>query len=405
MKTLLIVEKNPSGSLALKKAKERGLYVIYIGSNKYKKITKSDEKYLDKIINIDINNVQSVIKKCIELNEVNKIDGVVTFLDYNVPLVAQIAEKLNLPRINYLNAINVRNKFFMREALLKRNISIPKFKKVNSYEDINEFISSYGFPNIIKPVNMCASRNIFINNDENELYKNFNVLKNAYPPFGVKRENYILIEEYMYGQEFSVESITYDGETNVIAITKKYINGNENFVEIGHTTPIKLSKKLEHSIKNITCDAIKALGINQGVTHTEIKLTNGGFKIVEVAARPGGDRIPELVELSTGIDLFNSAISIALGEKPKINRKKNLVAAIKFIIGKPGILKSISGIDNIRKCNNIYDIEIEKKIGDKINKLECSGDRIGNVIALGKDELDAECLVLNAISKLDIVIN
>lgn len=121
----------------------------------------------------------------------------------------------------------------------------------------------------------------------------------------------------MSGPEFSVETFTYQNLTHIVAITKKILKPN-TFIEIGHVIPAEVNQKEVDEISKIINDAFQVIGISSGVTHTEIKLTPGGPKIVEIGARLGGGHIPELVELALDIDYWNLAISAALGEKPTI---------------------------------------------------------------------------------------
>jgi len=256
-------------------------------------------------------------------------------------------------------------------------------------EDAKKFASIVNYPNVIKPTNLAGSRYVFKNNNILELEEHFKAAKSALPAFGVTIEDKLLIEEYMDGQEFSVESVSYKGKIKVVAITKKIVKGENTFVEVGHVVPANLDTKIENEIKQVTSAAIAALGIHTGLSHTEIKVTSDGPKIVEVGARLGGGHIPELVELALGIDLWNASLSIALDESPKIVQQKHQSASISFITAHPGTIESIEDI-GIDETENIHDIHISANIGNNVNVLSSSDDRLGFVIATGRNAKEAE---------------
>ena len=59
--------------------------------------------------------------------------------------------------------------------------------------------------------------------------------------------------------------------------------------------------------------AVEALGIDEGPSYTQLRISRGGPEVIEVAARLGGGHDAELVELVTGIDLNELALAAALG--------------------------------------------------------------------------------------------
>lgn len=117
----------------------------------------------------------------------------------------------------------------------------------------------------------------------------------------------------MSGREMSVESITENGNTTVVTITDKLVCELPYFVEIGHSEPAILSETEKESIIDITKKAILAMKLINGASHTEIKLTKDGPKIVEIAARLGGDFITsKLVPLSTGINMVEQSLNVVM---------------------------------------------------------------------------------------------
>ena len=78
----------------------------------------------------------------------------------------------------------------------------------------------------------------------------------------------------MSGPEVSVETLTVDGECYVVQITDKITTGAPHFVEMGHTQPSRLSADITEQIRSIAIAANKAVGIDNGPSHTEIIVTD-----------------------------------------------------------------------------------------------------------------------------------
>lgn len=402
-KTLLIIEKNPYGSLGLKKASELGISIIFIGSNKYyNRLSDDDRHYIDRVVEVDTNEPDAVLAAVDEIRTSTTIDGVMTFMEFYVPLAATVAGTLGLPGIAPQDAMNARDKSLMRQRLAEMNVAIPAFRIVDSLDLAIRAGREIGYPNIVKPVNMSGSRGVMLNDDEGELTRNLTELMAYLPPFGVARSSHYLVEEFMDGPEYSVESISCRGKVEVVAVTKKFLAEN-TFVEIGHLVPADLSPDDHAAMCSLTKQAVIALGIHDGGSHTEIKLTRSGPKIVEVAARLGGGSIPELVELATGVDLWKAVIQIAMGEEPVLQRSKNRYAAIAFLTADPGVVSDIK-IHTADLNDSVQTMLVQTRIGASISPLTSSADRLGYVIATGDTPAEARHNVERAKASVQIVV-
>lgn len=381
-KTLLIIEKNPSGSVGLHKAKALGLFVIFIGSNKYyNKLSEDDRQYIDRIVEIDTNDEALVMRTVDALAREYHIDGVMTFMEFYVPLAAKAAQRLNLAGMSHQNALCARDKSLMRQRLSEAGVAGPAFRLVESSAEAQAFAREIGYPAIIKPVNMAGSRGVMLCHSPAELVSNFDSLQQYQPPFGIARAPCFLVEEFMDGPEFSVESLSWEGHTRIIAITRKVLASNGSFVELGHALPADVTPEQRDQITQLTKQALAALGVTAGGSHTEIKLTSKGPRIVEVAARLGGDNIPELVELATGVDMWTCIIQIALGMTPAIVYSRERFASIAFFSAEPGTIASVAQ-QPVRPAG-VERIEVHAKVGARVAPLLSSADRLGFVISTG----------------------
>ena len=131
-----------------------------------------------------------------------------------------------------------------------------------------------------------------------------------------------LMEEFMDGEEVSIEGIVSHGEILIAGITEKWID--VHFAEYQHAFPARVSPELEQELIKITKDSVNALGLNFCAFHAEVKITSSGCKIVEVNGRLGGDFInTHLVPLATQIDIVKANLQAAMGEKIELKQQKS----------------------------------------------------------------------------------
>ena len=213
------------------------------------------------------------------------------------------------------------------------------------------------------------------------------------------------MEEYLDGPEVSVEVMVVDGKVHILQITDKITTGAPHFVEMGHTQPSQLPSETQQQIREVADIACKSLGIDKGPAHVEMKVTSRGPVMIELGARMGGDNITtHLVPLSTGIDMVKATIMIALGEEPDIIPTLHCSSAIRYFEVPFGTIKSIKGVEEANKIAGIKQITFTKEVGEESTPIECSNDRIGFVIAQGKDANEAigVCELAQSIIKVEI---
>lgn len=379
---------------AIEKALEMGLQVVGVDMNP-EAIGLQVEGVIPEIIStIDIPAVVAAAKR-------HKIDGVMTLAsDMPMRTVAAVAKELDLIGITSNTALRVTNKAEMRKVLKEHNVSIPEFYKVSNEVEYEKAILSLQFPIIVKPTDNSGSRGIF----KLESREDIELIQAAYKySKEFSRNGDLVVEEWMEGPEVSVETLTIDGTCHVIQITDKITTGSPHFVEMGHTQPTRLSDLTSEQIKTVAKSANKALGITNGPSHTEIIVTKSGPKIVELGARLGGDCITtHLVTLSTGVNMVECCIRIALGEKPDITPKFAKGSAIRYFNQTAGVIKNIYGVEDANRMASIQQVSITHDIGETITQIDSSTARMGFVIAQGDSAEEAARMCNSAMSKIKV---
>jgi biotin carboxylase len=199
-----------------------------------------------------------------------------------------------------------------------------------------------------------------------------------------------LVEEFMEGPEFSVEAVTFKQRTHVVAITDKTTSGHPYWVELGHNQPSRWSRGDVETLAEVARKSAAALALDWAASHTEIRLTPSGPRVMEIGARLAGGHIAShLVPMSTGVDIIKAAIHLAVGEEPDLRPRHTRGVAIQFLTAPPGLLRGMHGLHDARGVKGVESVEMYARVGDLIAPLVDSTGRIGHVIAAGHDPDEA----------------
>ena len=248
------------------------------------------------------------------------------------------------------------NKNRMREAFRANGIPVPKFRSVGENDDLS-FVETFSFPIIVKPTDRSGSRSI------TELSSTAGLADAVRRAINDSFEKRAIVEEYLFGNEYSCECISFHGEHHLLQVTQKFTTGEPNFIETGHIEPSDIGDT--DVVRQAVFTALDALEITEGASHTEFKLdSNGNIRIIEIGARMGGDCIgSDLVQLSTGYDYVKMVIEVALGVRPSFERCDAYGAsAVKFIFDEDDlrVLESIRQ-QHPEKIVRISDIDMSEE--------------------------------------------
>jgi len=373
MKKLMILGASILQLPAIEMAIELGLSTVVLDMNPEAIGFEVPGVIKEVISTVDIPAILEVAKE-------HKIDGIMTLAtDMPMRAVAAVASEMGLIGIDEETALKATNKAEMRAALKAGGVPIPRFFRVTNEDEYRGVVKQFTAPFIVKPADSSGSRGIYVvqnitcQEDVEEAYYYSRSFSNI---------GEVVVEEFMEGQEVSVETISIDGICHVIQITDKLTTGAPHYVEMGHSQPSRHSPEVILKIAEVAKAANKAIGIRNGPSHTEIIITSEGPKIVEIGARLGGDNITtHLVPLSTGVNMVECCIKIALGERPDIEQKWNMGSAIRYFEQHAGIVMSIDGIEEASKVFGIQQISIVHGVGERISDVTSSGSRMGFVIA------------------------
>lgn len=350
---------------------------------------------VDTVLNqgIGIADVAIVVNDLSDLNDVTQRifssigtpDAVLTFNDSGLVAASKIARHFGLNQMAPDIAKRVVNKQNQREFFGRADIPMPQWALAMEAEDINEMLDQFGEV-VVKPVDRSASAGVSLVSDRAGSQEAF---------MEAKRESgtgKVLVEQYVDGPEFSVESIAIEGRQKAFAVTRKLLGARPHFIELGHSVPAALPSDVRYELMNLAEMANDALGITTGVSHTEIRLGVDGPVVIEVNARPPGDRIVDLLGLSTGINLYELLMKEAAGETlnyEDIVYKWDRVAAIRYLPSVGGRFESVTVGSLPPAGGPIVEISVTGETGMVLPRPLSNGARTAFAIACDSTEEEA----------------
>ncbi|MFD5824392.1 ATP-grasp domain-containing protein [Lentzea sp. NPDC060358] len=289
----------------------------------------------------------------------------------------------------------LKDKALMRDRLAEAGLSPVRYRTVRGADELAAFLHQLdGVPVVVKPLDSGGSDGVAL------------VVAPQDVPLAWRRveesgRTAVLAEEYLDGPEVSVEAFSHEGVHTVVAVTGKYL-GTTGFVEVGHAVPADLTDPVRRQVCELTTALLDAVGVVEGPTHTEVKLTRRGPRVVESHTRVGGDFIPDLVRLVHGVDLLRLAVGVPLGLmawRPQ-PRQAEGGAAVRFLLADPGTVTEVTAPDALDPA---ISLTLTAKPGTEVPPLRWSDDRVcGHVIATGATAADAVARCVETVSRIHI---
>ena len=255
--------------------------------------------------------------------------GLLTWDERYVELCADIAGQLDLPYCDP-DAIRIcKDKSRLRALLAGHADLAVRFAVAHDAESAARAAEAIGYPVVLKPLALGGSAGVTAVSDPADLEDAFAGASAAHIGSTVSAYGGVLIEEYLEGPEYSVDCLTFDGETTPLVVAEKFLGMAPHFEEIGHVVPPRPHPAMREALDRVR-RVHRLAGLDRLVTHTEFRLTPRGPRIIELNTRLGGDLIPYLGLLALGVDLARAAAEAAMGERPQIDANAGCAAAVRF---------------------------------------------------------------------------
>ena len=379
----------------IERCRLKGLFTVGIDPNPNAECKKN----VDVFEVVDGNDFEATV----EIAQKYNVSGVITAAtDKPLHMMARVAEKLNLPFFSVETAKNSTDKMLMKEKFMDACLSCAKGFLVSN---ISEFVAlDLTFPVIVKPRDNSGSRGvIYCENLEG-------TAKAVEEALMYTKKGDVLVEEFIEGQEYSIEGIHYNGKHHVIQFTEKKTTDFPYNVEITHVQPAEISTKQQDDIRALIAQIGQSLGFDNCASHTELKINSRGIFIIETSPRLGGDFISStLVPLSTGINMEDALIDISIKStkiSENLKSKFNKFSGVQFFQLPIGFIKCIGQINEIKKIKGFQFYKFDLAEGQRVSYIKNSIDRYGYSVfqTANRFDLDKSMKICNDIFNKEILI-
>ncbi len=386
MSTVLFVGGGRHQRRAIKRVQELGHRVVSVDRNPDALgLRAADVGEL-----VDFTDVEGVI----EVGRRHEVEGVLTVAaDRAVPVVAAVAEALELPGIGLETAQRMTHKLEMRRVFVEAGVPQPPFAAIQSFDAVPLALDVVPLPAVLKPADSGGQRAVFRVESADDVMRDL-AEATAESPTGVA-----ILEEFVDGIELNGIVVVRDGEPLLLTLSDRLRPPGIGFgVGWIHVFPPSIPDEQLARARAIAVEAVRALGLRDGIAFPQlIAAPDGRVVVVEVAARIAGGQMADLVRHAVGVDVVEIAVRQALGEEipdelalPRFEQP----LAIRFFTASPGPLPTgrvlrIGDLEPVLAADGVVQAETYIEVGETIRPVRRDGDRRGYVIAVGEDSGEA----------------
>lgn len=389
-KKVLTIGAGPAQEPGIKRAQEMGFAVVATDGNP----NASGLQVADIPVVMDIRDIPDTIA----LAKKHHVEGVFCVaVEAAVKTVAAVARELRLPALSPEAAENATDKHRMRTLWAASGVPSPAFRPCASLAQVETAAREIGFPIVIKPTSNAGSRGV-------SKVEQLEDLPSAYEKaLTYARSGMVLLEKFIPGVEMSIEAFVYKGEVFVIALSDKVRTKPPCLLDTSVLFPSEHPLPVQEQARQIVTDSIKALGIDMCPVHAEVLVSPHGLTMVELAARgPGFKVFTDMIPWVTGVDVVKELVKLSVGQEPDFTVRFNRGSVLRFPEVQSGVVTCVKGVDEAKKIEGIYDLDIYVKPGEMVHPLTSGSDRIGHIITMAQTRNEAVEIVRQAESVLRI---
>ena len=324
--------------------------------------------------------------------------------DATVPLAHEICIELGLPT-NEPSALQAStNKLRFRQACKEKGITAPCFMVIEPQAPVPSNIAPVEFPCVVKPLSLSASRGVIRCENQEDITKAIPRVRTLISDEDSKGDQRVLIENYIDGDEYSVEALLHNRELKIIAIFEKpdRLSG-PFFEETIYVTPPRIPKRSQNAIYAALSQLVSALGFCEGPVHAELRLAADGIHFIELASRTIGGRCGRVIEFLTGVSLEAIVLANAVGQPIQSKQQAGAFGVMMIPVACAGVLRRVEGITAARKVPGIVSVDIDIREGHRMVPWPEGGPYPGFIFSRGNDAAQVEASLREAHAKLCFV--
>jgi biotin carboxylase len=320
---------------------------------------------------------QELLQKLQQIRSQWGLRCLINVVEHYVGVCSRVAPQLGVACVPLLSAQLCLDKFAMRQRFVEKlgPQATGRLREVQTEEQLRAFAAEVGFPLILKPTNLSASLFISLNHTMEALLASYRRLVEEVPGYyqraALKDKTLaVQVEDYLEGSNHSIDCWV-DAKGNVTAtpvvdvLTGKDV-GVEDFHHYARITPSSLSPKEQIEASGLAMAGTRALDLSSVIAHVEFIQTPTGPKLLEIGARPGGNRI-RLLEMTYGIDQIFAYYQLLCGQTPEAKSQREKPSAIVTPFPKrQGKLESFHDLERLQRLPTYLYHEVRGKPGQVV---------------------------------------
>ena len=380
----------------IKAAHEQGYYVItadYLPNN-------IAHKYSDEFVNVSIIDKEAVLKAAQERH----IDGIMSFgVDPGVVAASYVQEQMGLPSFGpYESVCILQNKDRFRAFLTENGFNVPKAKGYSELTDVLKDADSFDYPVIVKPTDSAGSKGVSRVDSPSKLQKA------AEYAFSKSISGHIIVEDFIekLGCSSDTDSYSENGVLKFVSFNAQRfdVHATNPYTPAAYNWPSTFTKEQEAYLTAEIQRLITLLGMKTNIYNIETRIgTNGKPYIMELTPRGGGNRLCEMLQYATGVDMITAMTRYIVGDSvPTIEQKpyNGHWAEVILHADKSGIFDHLEISSDLPA--EVVEEDLWVKKGDKVHSFEGANDAIGTLVLKFEKEDDMIKAIENISSWLKI---
>lgn len=277
-----------------------------------------------------------------------------------LPLVAALRRACGFTQIAPINLLRCHDKLLMKNRLKDEDIPLNPYLWGHGL-DVDHIWQTLGPRIVCKDRSESGGRSIQIYNQKTELLRELQ-----------KRQR--LFEAYNPHPEFSVESFVENGRIVFTNITQYYLRQHINIL------PAVLPSAMQQKVLDMNARVLNIMGVTRGMTHVEIYLGPDGPVFGEIAVRPPGGYIMELLQLAYGMPSWEYFLKLELGRSVSFPKSAQRMAAVHVLHPGQGIIQAIKGWPAVKNHDSVHRAKLKVAVGDRLKTRAAVGEDVGYVL-------------------------
>ena len=336
-------------------------------------------KYSDEYHNVSI--LEKDKEKVLALAKELKIDGILSYaVDPGVVTAAYVAEQMKLPfSCSYKTACILQDKSLFRQFLTENGFNVPVAKGYTSKEEALSDIDMYHWPVIVKPVDSAGSKGVSKVENPKDLPKAIaHALEESH-------NGHFIVEDFLEKEGLSsgTESFYVNGELKYNAFYDQYFDAEATnpYTPSAECWPADKPDYILDDVKKQLQRLGHLLNFRTGLFNVEWRLCKDGkVYLMEVSPRAGGNRLAEILNYATDVDIIDAEVSKAIGETIPMVHEPNYKGHYCILVlhsDKAGRFKNVEILDSF--IGEIVEKEIRVNTGDRVESFSGANNAIGTL--------------------------